>query len=70
MASLITSEESFPLESFKDLINWNPVTNILKITPFLPRPTVYGPKVMLVHDMKGGYRQDRFNKGCHNYNPR
>lgn len=65
--------QTTPLKTISDLVNWEPRDpfNVSSI-PFLPRPTVNAAskneqtqmRVLVAHDMAGGYHQDRFVQGC------
>ncbi|KAI8371465.1 glycosyl hydrolase family 85-domain-containing protein [Radiomyces spectabilis] len=57
---------SQPLQSFEELKNWQPGKNDafnVATVPLQPRVNQSGPRLLVAHDMAGGYKEDLYIQG-------
>ncbi|CAF0799991.1 unnamed protein product [Rotaria sordida] len=60
-----------PIKKLNDLydISLSCLTNLFKCSQLIPRHTSSRQKILLCHDMKGGYLEDKHIQGCQTHEP-
>ncbi|CAF1323401.1 unnamed protein product [Adineta steineri] len=60
-----------PIKNLSDLLDISAscLTNRFKSSPLIPRHTSPRQKILLCHDMKGGYLEDKHTQGCQTNEP-
>ncbi|CAF1350640.1 unnamed protein product, partial [Adineta steineri] len=60
-----------PIKNLSDLLDISAscLTNRFKSSPLIPRHTSPRQKILLCHDMRGGYLEDKHTQGCETNEP-